>query len=225
MKIAPPGAPPCWSRQYMDGDRGCEVCRFKSGCREAIFSKEAEKVIPKPPNINTLGALSQVPPPPAPLQVPVFRQTSAPATQVLPLPVPPPQPQMQIPPPPPMQALQQSVGMFQPQPQPQYMAMPPPPPFSPFHPQTIMQPMQQVMQPQQTMPQAWPPYQFPVQYQFNHQHLSPFPAIPPSYGFVVYEGETVGQRIVKNMLLRAASAACWELTQFFSVYPWLPSRR
>lgn len=60
----------------------------------------------------------------------------------------------------------------------------------------------------------------------QHAQLAYLPSPPPQpYAIVQYEGETLAERLAKNMLLRGAAAGCWELTQFLSVWPWAPSRK
>ena len=34
---SPPGAPPCWSRQFDEGDSECNQCDYKTSCRAAFL--------------------------------------------------------------------------------------------------------------------------------------------------------------------------------------------
>lgn len=86
MSHQPPGAPPCWSRQYDDADAECSQCAYKTTCR-ASFLRNNNMAPPAPaqqfaPSWST---------PTAPrVQLPTYQprqvQTMAPAPAVPPVP-------------------------------------------------------------------------------------------------------------------------------------------
>lgn len=85
--------------------------------------------------------------------------------------------------------------------------------------------------PQVTQPQQPQYYQQSTGYSLpNPQAPNPMQAMhrpgapSPAYYFTQYPGESVAQRVGKNLFLRAAEAVFGELMQFFRHWTWPPQR-
>ena len=194
MTTKPFGSPPCWGKTYQDGDEECRQCRYNSDCKLEML----EAVHRPKVSLPIMGARPYAPPtlpPPAPsLALPS-------AHPIVPLPAKP---------------------FFVPAVQ--SLPIPGKPPISTHHYPTA--------QPPTTVPATPTTYQNSTGYSIPNPSAAPSPmtqwyrpgAPGPAYHFIQYPDETVGLRLIKNVLLRALEALFGELMQFFRHWTWPPTK-
>lgn len=175
----PTGSPGCWGQQFEDGNRECNQCHFRDGCRPVTMNRLIQVGGPKP----------ALPPPPMPQQ------------------------QMMVPMPP---------GPFMPAPVQQQA-----PVYRPTTPSAPPQPVQMVYQ-QPSAPIPQPQQQWPAPDSYTPNPMAPMarPGAPgPAYYFTQYPGESVPERLTKNVMLRGLEAMFGELTYFFRHWTWPPRQK
>lgn len=62
----PPGSPPCWGRQYLDGDPECRQCRYQDSCKQEILYRVSSGPATRSYAPPVAPRLTLPPPPPSP---------------------------------------------------------------------------------------------------------------------------------------------------------------